>query len=43
LQNNSRGKEEFVFTFDNKGNQVWTGVSDYEFVNLDSILLAQNQ
>ena len=43
LQNTSRGKEEFVFTFDEKGNQVWTGVSDYEFVNLDSIALVQNQ
>ena len=43
LQNNSRGKEEFVFSFDDKGNQVWTGVSGYEFVNLDTISHAQNQ
>lgn len=30
LKNNSRGKEEFVFIFDNDGNQFWVGCSEYE-------------
>ncbi|NJX16641.1 transglutaminase domain-containing protein [Tamlana crocina] len=30
LKNNSRGKEEFVFKFDDDGNQFWVGCSEYE-------------
>ena len=37
LRNLTRGKEEFVFTFDNDGKQFWTGISEYE--DLDSIML----
>ncbi|WP_186525870.1 transglutaminase-like domain-containing protein [Seonamhaeicola sediminis] len=36
LKNNSRGKEEFVFKFDENGNQFWVGCSEYE--NDDSFL-----
>ena len=30
LKNYSRGKEEFVFKFDDDGNQFWVGCSEYE-------------
>lgn len=30
LKNNSKGKEEFVFKFDDEGNQFWVGCSEYE-------------
>ncbi|WP_203257007.1 transglutaminase domain-containing protein [Hyunsoonleella ulvae] len=30
LKNNSKGKEEFVFKFDDNGNQFWVGCSEYE-------------
>ncbi|GAL71905.1 hypothetical protein [Jejuia pallidilutea] len=30
LKNNSKGKEEFVFKFDEEGNQFWVGCSEYE-------------
>lgn len=30
LKNNSRGKEESVFKFDDDGNQFWVGCSEYE-------------
>ena len=30
LKNNSKGKEEFVFKFDDDGNQFWVGCTEYE-------------
>ena len=30
LRNHTRGKEELVFSFDDKGKQFWTGTTEYE-------------
>ena len=37
LKNYTKGKEEFVFSFDEQGKQVWTGISEYEFIDLDTL------
>ncbi len=37
LRNNTKGKEEFIFTFDENTNQFWTGVSEYSLHNLDDL------
>ncbi len=34
IKNLTKGNEEFIFSFDDSGKQFWTGVSEYESVNL---------
>jgi hypothetical protein len=38
LKNHSRGKEEYVFSLDQKGKQFWNGVSEYKDIDIDSLL-----